>query len=84
MPLQENVGGDVRKGVLTGRGRFCGGTHADEETPVRGRRSGQGGRRSGRGGAPWRHRACYEVGGLGEQSEEATAGEVLVEEDNSG
>jgi hypothetical protein len=35
MPLHENLGGDVGKGVLTRRGRFCGGTHTDgEETSV--------------------------------------------------
>jgi hypothetical protein len=37
MPLQENLGGEVGKGVLTERGCFCGGVSADrEETPVRG------------------------------------------------
>jgi hypothetical protein len=37
MPLKENLEGEVRKGVLIGRGRFCGGTRADEEeTGVRG------------------------------------------------
>jgi hypothetical protein len=41
MPVQENLGGEVRKGVLTGRGRFYGGARADgEEMPVIGRRSG--------------------------------------------
>jgi hypothetical protein len=37
MPLQENLGREVRKGVLTGRGSFYSGVHTDgEETPVRG------------------------------------------------
>jgi hypothetical protein len=35
-------------------------------TPVRDRGSGPGGRRSCRGGAPWRCRACCEVGEMGE------------------
>jgi hypothetical protein len=36
MPLQENLGGEVGKGVLTGRGHFYDGACADgEETSVR-------------------------------------------------
>jgi hypothetical protein len=85
MQLQENLGGEVGKGVLTGRGRFCNCARTDgEETLVRGRRSDRGGRRSGCGGAPWLHRACCEVGGVGEQSEWVVASEALVEEDNNG
>jgi hypothetical protein len=68
------------------RGRhFCGGAHANgDEAPVRGRRSGRGGRRSGWGGALWRCGAHCRVGGVGEQSERASASEVLVEEDDGG
>jgi hypothetical protein len=65
--------------------QFYGGARADgEETPVRGRGSGRGGRRGGRGGPPWRHGAPCEVDGVGEQVEEATTDEVLVEEDDGG
>jgi hypothetical protein len=65
--------------------QFYNGARADgEETPVRGRASGRGGRRGGRGGPPWRRGAPCEVDEVGEQMEEATTGEVLVEEDDGG
>jgi hypothetical protein len=37
MPLQENLGEEVGKGVLTGKGRFCSDARVDmEDTLVRG------------------------------------------------
>jgi hypothetical protein len=85
MPLQENLGREVGKGVLTRRGCFCSGARTDgKETLVRGWRSGRGGQRSGRGGAPgWRGACCW-VSGVREQLEWAAAGEAIMEEDDGG
>jgi hypothetical protein len=49
---------------------------------VRGRRSGRGGQRSDRGGAPWWRRTRCGAGGVGEQSEKATASVVSIEEED--
>jgi hypothetical protein len=48
---------------------------------VRGRRSGRGGQRSGQGGAPWQGKIHVKDG---EQLKEATAGGVIIGEDDGG